>query len=689
MKKGIFIGLVAISILPGTIWSQALLPPFQLRTESTIQNGVQAFRFWAADALGNPWDPQLVEGDTTPYCRVMLAFGDGNYYIINGLENLDTVNYVYKTQGQYNAYMEAAAIYDRDKKKTSFSYAVVNVTSPTTNGTVFIDGMTDTMAITTIREARVGEIMTYILSYKNQGNLAPSGRIRVLYSPYLFRLPVPITEPNNVDNYYGENIDYSGSAISGFEDTLYLEYSGLARGARRDFILHFIPREFDADSKSQSKFPDSICIRAALINDAGQEIDQTYSCNAIVESHDPNTKSGFLFYSTPMKAEYKIVFQNTGDGPPAKVEIRDELNLAFDVSGINDLTINTDPRLGPATATLVPVGEANGALVRELRLKFEALQEPILGTGNPNFGHAYGVDATTRTITIVGRLKSGFLDSCDAVANSARIYFDAHPPVETDVASLPVWKYCPGGYCQFSETIIDRRVELQPNTSPFPLVPPGTVVYQQIERLHRLGYKFRWYPASLVADPAAFNTLATTKHAARFALVATNSGCCEANVFYINLAAKCPFEIAAPDTVVVNCANSQTGQITVRPAGAFQGQNALVWSTGAPGNAPVQLGPLAPGVHTIALTNTQSQCAVEKSIHVVAPPRILVDDVPGNPTVDLFVSGGTPPYSYNWLNTPGAVPNTTFSNVPFVEGMSVVVTDSKGCQATFHPKQSN
>lgn len=675
------ISLLASMLIPAwALWGQTL-PPFDLQPTSTIANNIQSFRFGAVEVQSAPpvnWDPGLTDGGDPnnpaddPYCRILFCTGDGNYYIINGLENLDTVNYIYATAGAVTAYMEVAAIYDKDKKKANFSYAPVNIGLSGTNSTSIIDGMTDALAITTIRSPMVGEIMTYIISYKNINNIPTSGEITITYDPGQLKKPDQTTGPHLADFYHDEQlIQKTGT---GGQDTIKLQYTGLDIGERRNMILHFI-----ADSTAES-----ICLKASLPTGTPRPV-EVIVCLQLVDSHDPNLKMNQSVITTARQSvEYDIIFQNTGNGNANRVEIRDELDLAVDAIRLSDLTIEPDRGLEIASTTLLPVRTGlpgSNHTAYELNIVANTTNPPLRGTADQNFGHAFGVDATIRKIRVQARVKPEYSSACGVIFNAARICFDDNLPIETAIEPAPVDSCSP---CIQKQKTIYREITRSGPFSNRALILPGTDTYTELNELRLKEYRFRWYPASLTADPFSFDTETTTERSANFALVASKG--CERRVYYVNVSLLCPFAIEAPEVVEAACFERPAERIRVSPAGDYALNRNLRWSTGAAGNASILLGPLYAGVHYIGLTDTRTGCSVQKEIRVAAPPRLVVEDNPKNCTADLFVSGGTPPYRYHWKNTRKPVPEHISSRVKFKTGMSVAVTDSKGCSNTFYPQ---
>ncbi|MBE0639510.1 MAG: DNRLRE domain-containing protein [Bacteroidales bacterium] len=99
---------------------------------------------------------------------------------------------------------------------------------------------------------------------------------------------------------------------------------------------------------------------------------------------------------------------------------------------------------------------------------------------------------------------------------------------------------------------------------------------------------------------------------------------------------------------------------------------------------------LATGTYTIWAKDANN-CETSTNVTINEPSQIEVDETIVQPTcfgdgsISLTVTGGTPPYTYDWADLPGSLnpKNRTGLNITEDTDYTVTVTDSKGC--TFTP----
>lgn len=126
------------------------------------------------------------------------------------------------------------------------------------------------------------------------------------------------------------------------------------------------------------------------------------------------------------------------------------------------------------------------------------------------------------------------------------------------------------------------------------------------------------------------------------------------------------------------CAGESNGSIIATPVGGVPPYT-YSWSTGESGNALYDLGP---GSYTLTLTDATG-CSQSITYTLTSPPPInatatvqsITCGADGTSSVDLSVTGGTQPYSYNWSNG-----ETTQDIADISSGSyTVVITDANGC----------
>lgn len=133
-----------------------------------------------------------------------------------------------------------------------------------------------------------------------------------------------------------------------------------------------------------------------------------------------------------------------------------------------------------------------------------------------------------------------------------------------------------------------------------------------------------------------------------------------------------------------SCGGSNNGSVSVTASGGV-GPYTYLWSTGSttPG-----LTNLPPGTYSPTVTDSQGCTASGSAVVAAGTSTLNVQGFvtsmnPNQPTgsIDLFVTGGSAPYSYSWAG-PGM---TSFGNPMYTNQpgqYSVTVTDNNGCTAT-------
>ena len=152
-------------------------------------------------------------------------------------------------------------------------------------------------------------------------------------------------------------------------------------------------------------------------------------------------------------------------------------------------------------------------------------------------------------------------------------------------------------------------------------------------------------------------------------------------------------EIAEPDALVidrvitdVSCYNGSDGEIGIIPSGGTI-PYIYLWSGGS-GLNPTDSSQteLGAGVYNVRVTD-KNGCFLDSSFIVNQPSELVIDNLvkwdiypctSGNGAAKVYVSGGTPAYTYLWSNS-----GTTDSIGSLEKGSyNVQVTDANGCQKT-------
>jgi len=130
-----------------------------------------------------------------------------------------------------------------------------------------------------------------------------------------------------------------------------------------------------------------------------------------------------------------------------------------------------------------------------------------------------------------------------------------------------------------------------------------------------------------------------------------------------------------PDYIItpISCPGESDGAIAVGVSGGMQPYS-FRWSTG---DSSQLLSDLAVGSYTLTITEASSDSVVI-SFDITAPEALNAEIQQTGNVLNASVSGGTPPYGYQWSNGTNVSPNTVSSTGYY----SLTVTDSHGCSIT-------
>jgi gliding motility-associated-like protein len=160
-------------------------------------------------------------------------------------------------------------------------------------------------------------------------------------------------------------------------------------------------------------------------------------------------------------------------------------------------------------------------------------------------------------------------------------------------------------------------------------------------------------------------------------LVTDSVGCTKSIVVSIPEA---PIFTINPIVVNISCYGANDGSINLNLVGGIQ-PISLTWSDGS--TAGLVRNNLPPGIYTVTIVDSKP-CTITRTFIIVEPqPLVLSANIQNaldcnnanSGAINLLVSGGTPPFTYNWSN------GTTIedlNNIP-AGNYAVVVTDSRGC----------
>ena len=140
------------------------------------------------------------------------------------------------------------------------------------------------------------------------------------------------------------------------------------------------------------------------------------------------------------------------------------------------------------------------------------------------------------------------------------------------------------------------------------------------------------------------------------------------------------FVISVSEIIDASCSNAANGSVAVNVSGGVSPFTYSI-SGGALQNNGV-FAELLPGDYSI-LAYDATGCSAELLVTISAPPPLVATIITQScDLMEVSVSGGTPPYTYEWndpnWNTISTLPTAEFVSGPF--GIyKVIVTDANGC----------
>ncbi|WP_299108791.1 T9SS type A sorting domain-containing protein [uncultured Tenacibaculum sp.] len=201
------------------------------------------------------------------------------------------------------------------------------------------------------------------------------------------------------------------------------------------------------------------------------------------------------------------------------------------------------------------------------------------------------------------------------------------------------------------------------------------------------GYTYKWYKQS--STPLLVGTASFV------------SGLGD-GVFYVeiedtkaNKVTSASFELKEPEVLVVGlnseytlCGTGNDWTINTTLTGGTAPYT-YIWNTGSNDS---KLQNVIAGNYEVTILDANG-CRVSQSVTLTPPPTLaisneVVEDVTGfglsNGSISVTLTGGTPPYSYEWKDGLGATILTGVSEITGISGgnYQLIVTDSKGCSLT-------
>ncbi|MCB9081210.1 MAG: gliding motility-associated C-terminal domain-containing protein [Lewinellaceae bacterium] len=190
-------------------------------------------------------------------------------------------------------------------------------------------------------------------------------------------------------------------------------------------------------------------------------------------------------------------------------------------------------------------------------------------------------------------------------------------------------------------------------------------------------YQYAWVDS--LGTTIATDSFALNLSQGPYTLNVTDANACPAT-FTIAISAPVPPQITSFASDTVSCPGDSNGQLTIVAQPAGSPITGYSWSNGLSGET---ITGLAPGTYRVTITAADG-CQLVDSAQVIEPLPLMLDGIsssvpscPGSADgeLEIFVSGGTGPYTFNWSNSQTGMLATGLR----AGNYEVTVTDANGC----------
>lgn len=714
--------LVVLTSVISVSWYFFTNNPLTITGPANAASGGHQFQVWPP-AMGN-----AVQGQSrTPNRLFFLNFDDGRCTFTDFSGSAQTFVYPYRSVGYSQPYAESTEVYT-DKKPpqsvarledglTAFTdphsaWNIANSMTVSAGQVSTIDpyrlqGMTKPIQIEANRRIAVESGVTYVVTVENNRKHTGMG-CDSLQAEVAVSYDSDVLEFLSVRDGFRQLTQHAANGnpvLSGGRGTVTLGLGQMLDGEQRSLMFIFktkasVTTSTPVDSLVTAKLtfskPGAPNVNPACIQTYR---DTMHTHNQVFFSHDPNSKiivPATICIDDDQYLKFRVDFQNDGLGPTEKIVIEDELDPLFPTN-IRATAIKD--------VTAVIGGQRHTAVVlnnfADRKFRFTLNNAVLNGTHQIGYRTKFS-DASTRGY-LEFRIHTDQLSSrppCSAICNSAQIFFDCNPPIQTNTAMTTIncnnCSACGEREIRLNEPIITSPTEEQ---IVLPFTGQGanarSFIIQQLGTLPG-NIVYKWYPASKVSSPGNLNAMLIQKDRTAFTLVASTASdgtgtSCRRVIIKLLYEPACDLSVTATATPesTGGCPDFHTYTINAQVSGTGDLHN-LNWSMGADcqtGGVSYTKTGVKPGQYAVVVTNPVNGCTAETIVDV-SPHPIVVDDNPTDCMADLTVTGGTPPYQYKW-QWDGAFQQHTGSVLNDLNGKKIVtvtVTDANGCKKIFQVK---
>lgn len=632
-------------------------------------------------ANGNSSDP-------SQRYKVFFFAGDGSYVLDEVLADdaFSGASWTYSHTypdgtATYPPYVEMTDIYDDNTNPPGRAAAPPFSTGIGSGGSsqpANLGGFTAT--ITPVRKMVTDHALTYIVTYENPN--ITSNPCEAISGNVVFTFDASKIQYTGYETYPGAAVVDATNATTG---TLLIPFTNLAKGQQKNTFLKFTTTGL----YQQTVAPPSARMQISSGSegcDYSQINTRVFTLsehNTIESAHDPNRKSVWLEQvGTQQFLVYLIEFQNDGADTVKNVTITDELDIKLKGCVLNDAYLTFKPNRGQKQP---PTFLSNGII----NIEWQNVNLP--GLGQPDYGSAFGEPETKGSVKIRIPLETGCPNAykpCDAFLNRASIRFDCNPPIETNLTIFNL--NCAGRWAvtdtHTSATTIPATMACADTLHSIDTVTAVVGGFQLLDTATESffangGFICQWYPESGLGNATMVNPNVTEYKNRTYTMVASKS--CERYILHRTVVVPCAITLSA--SVQPVGANYDVTLTVANPSG-----NPLQWQDCSQVTTnPMTISNLVPGKYYFSVYDQQTGCYAEQWV-TLCGNQPTVADTPGDCIADLQVSGGNPPYSFQWeWNGQQRTYNSQTLSLNWKSNVQVTVTDSNGCSTVFQPVPGN